>query len=264
VANNNSQEHFSVPSPSDKERCCHYQPSQFIFALISMGCSSSKNSATRQQPPPAQCDSAAAGGAVSDNRASAPPPTAQRYRLVSIYDGDTITVRLMVGGANQRVRLAAIDTPELKEKEPFAVEARELIKSLLSGADSVYIDAVLGADGTSTDHFGRLLGVVYTVDGVCVNLKLVESGYANVYLPYGPSGLPSSLVEALQAARKAALASRVGIWSRIGDTGRSVLATTNGKAYHAAGCEHLRGGGRPLTIGVALDRGLTACRTCHP
>jgi endonuclease YncB( thermonuclease family) len=129
-----------------------------------MGCQGSKTTSIKP------CAAAALQSPIGS---STTPSEAQPYVLCSVYDGDTIRVRLPSSapgrGQEIRVRLLGIDTPELKEKEPFAQEAKDHIVSLLSGSTgptgrgdvgtTVYIAPP--ASGDTTDKYGRLLGVLY-------------------------------------------------------------------------------------------------------
>ena len=51
------------------------------------------------------------------------PKFAMKYHCKSVYDGDTITLQ-----DGTKVRLLGIDTPEIKEKQPFALEAKKYTK----------------------------------------------------------------------------------------------------------------------------------------
>ena len=52
------------------------------------------------------------------------PAGAEKYMVRNVYDGDTLTLV-----DERRVRFLGIDTPEVKEKQPFAEEAKEYTKS---------------------------------------------------------------------------------------------------------------------------------------
>ncbi len=103
------------------------------------------------------------------------------YRVVRVVDGDTIDVA--IGGEVVRVRYLGIDTPETvhpsQSVECFGKEASARNKELVEGKL-----VRLERDISDTDKYGRLLRYVY-VDGVFVNLALVQGGYAST-LTYPP------------------------------------------------------------------------------
>ena len=92
----------------------------------------------------------------------------------SCYDGDTCTTTL-----GEKVRLACIDTPELRgpRKEPGpAMAARDYLRSLVSGK-TVQIKRL------STDRYGRTVAELFR-DGKNINEQMVTSGHADVYDRY--------------------------------------------------------------------------------
>lgn len=173
---------------------------------------------------PAACgDSGAAPPGASDgspgtgSAAPAPPPGAparptgptQDATLVRVVDGDTI--RVIVGGVEERVRYIGIDTPELNTSsaatpDPYAEAATEANARLLAGGR-----LVLEKDVSERDRYGRLLRDVWVErDGAwtLVNLALVAEGYAQVST-YPPD---VKYVDALLAAGRAAREEERGLW----------------------------------------------------
>ncbi len=104
------------------------------------------------------------------------PPTADEVPegeqgiVTNVIDGDTVDVR--VGHQTVRVRYVGINTPE--RDEPCYGEARRANAQLVDGKT-----VTLVRDISNTDRFGRLLRYIY-VDGVFVEARLVEMGYAEV------------------------------------------------------------------------------------
>lgn len=129
---------------------------------------------------------------------------AQRLELAgqaTVIDGDT----LILGG--QRIRLAGIDAPELRQiclkggdSWPCGREARDLLENLIDGAF-----AACAADGS--DRYGRPLAVC-TAAGRDLNAAMVERGYA---LAYG----------AYEAEENVARRSRLGLWAGTFDEPRA-------------------------------------------
>jgi len=85
-------------------------------------------------------------------------------RVVSVYDGDTFDVAMYVPGTEMpfawRVRLAGIDTPELRTRNAHekqqATECRDVLANLLPTGTVVVIDFE-----KKLDKYGRVLARVY-------------------------------------------------------------------------------------------------------
>jgi micrococcal nuclease len=161
-----------------------------------------------------------AGSSVPGSTATATPapvsgapdrPTGptQEATLVRVVDGDTI--RVLVGGMEERVRYIGMDTPELNTTsaatpEPYAQAATEANARLLAGGR-----IVLEKDVSERDRYGRLLRDVWVErDGAwtLVDLALVAEGYAQVST-YPPD---VKYVDALLAAQRAAREEGRGLW----------------------------------------------------
>ncbi|MGB0640822.1 MAG: thermonuclease family protein, partial [Myxococcota bacterium] len=83
----------------------------------------------------------------------APAPTSGR--VVSVYDGDTMTLE-----SGDKIRLRWINTPELRPPEDYGIEAREAAKALIMGQ---VVQLELGP--VKRDGYGRLIAAI-TIDGV--------------------------------------------------------------------------------------------------
>ena len=95
--------------------------------------------------------------------------------IQSCYDGDTCTT-----STGEKVRLACIDTPELRgpRAKPYAATAaREFTRALLVG-ETVSIRRI------TTDRYGRTVAQLITADGETVGEKLVANGHAIVIPKY--------------------------------------------------------------------------------
>lgn len=131
-----------------------------------------------------------------------------------VVDGDTIIVA--IGGADERVRLIGIDTPEsVDPRSPvdcFGPEASAATKALLPEGTAVS----LVRDVEARDRYDRLLAYVYKVDdGTFVNLALAEQGYADVATFPPNVAHTDELVVAVARARDAGL----GLWGSCGTPG---------------------------------------------
>jgi micrococcal nuclease len=130
--------------------------------------------------------------------------------LVRVVDGDTI--RVIIGGNEERVRYIGIDTPELNTSspatpDPYAGAATEANAQFLTGGR-----LVLEKDVSERDQYDRLLRDVWVErDGawMLVNLALVAEGFAQVST-YPPD---VKYVDVLLAAQRAAREEGGGLWA---------------------------------------------------
>jgi micrococcal nuclease len=180
------------------------------------------------------------------------PAGAEKFQVRNVYDGDTLTLV-----DERRVRFLGVDTPELKEQQPFAQEAKDYTKTR---CDKTEIYLVKEGE----DHYGRLLGWIYVEESdggyLCVNEGLIQQGFAFTYTPKKDQ-TPFNWDKLLELQSEARTAKR-GLWSSFID--EAVVATANGSAYHKRSCSHLSNI-RNLTemkISQATDKGLHPCRTC--
>lgn len=183
------------------------------------------------------------------------PPGAEQHSVRNVYDGDTLTLT-----NERRVRFLGIDTPEVKEKQPFAQEAKAYTKDLCHKQE---IHLSFESSGDKEDHYGRLLAFVWVpADGgyLCVNEGIVAAGLARVYLPKKDAQLYN--FDKMLKLQKEARAAGKGLWSVFEDY--DVVATANGSAFHKRSCEHLSNvrNFREMTASEAVDQGLHPCRTC--
>lgn len=94
-----------------------------------------------------------------------------RGRVVSVADGDTITIYSRAG-ERQRIRLYGIDCPEYNQ--PGGEAATDCTRSLARFAD-VTLTVM------DKDRYGRLVAVVTLPDGAILNEELLRNGHAWVY-----------------------------------------------------------------------------------
>jgi micrococcal nuclease len=128
-------------------------------------------------------------------------------RVVSVHDGDTITVK--TDGRTEKVRLVGIDTPELDdERDAYrdeAVAAREFVRLRLKGkAVSLERDGRQG----DRDDYARLLRYVILPDGTNFNEELVRKGYARVYDRFA-----FSLKGQFKKSEAEAKREHIGVWA---------------------------------------------------
>jgi len=183
------------------------------------------------------------------------PAGAERVSVRNVYDGDTLTLT-----DGRRVRFLGIDTPEIKEQQPYALEAKAYTKDRCNKQD-IWISFEPGQ--SRTDHYDRLLAFVWVREGdkhICMNESIVGAGYASAYIPNKSSKLHNW--DKFLALQKEAILSRRGMWKSFQD--HEVVKTKNGSAYHRRDCEHISSVRNLTTLKAseALSQGLHACRTC--
>lgn len=206
------------------------------------------------------------------------PKAAKKFHCHHVYDGDTLTL----DGGN-RVRLLGIDTPELKEKQPFALEAKEYTKRYCHGKDiwlSFDENTAGEYDVDEKDHYGRLLAFIWvplenngaknsknsSSQWLCINEGIIASGLACVYTPTKAKKVHN--YDKLMALQKLARIHKLGIWGDFKDY--DTIVTPNGSAFHKSNnnkgsdCKHLVRSKNLSVIkaSVAYDRGLHPCRNC--
>lgn len=110
-----------------------------------------------------------------------------KCRINKVLDGDTVDIDLDLGFnillANQRVRMAGIDTPESRttnkeEKVRGLLSKKKLTEKLPAG--SWQIIETQKSD-SNDDKFGRILGIFILEDGTKVNEWLIQNNYAVPY-----------------------------------------------------------------------------------
>ncbi|MDQ3155278.1 MAG: thermonuclease family protein [Actinomycetota bacterium] len=105
---------------------------------------------------------------------------AERARLISVTDGDTVRVGL-ANGSRANVRVIGIDTPETYPViECGGPEATANMQHMVGPGDMVnlYIDPTQD----EVDRHGRLLRYVFTADDRDVGLDQIGTGHAIVYV----------------------------------------------------------------------------------
>ena len=129
------------------------------------------------------------------------------YRVIEVYDGDTIAVDM--NGSKEIIRLIGIDTPETKDPRKlvqcYGPEASEYTHRILN---NVKVRLVADPLSTNRDRYDRLLRYLYLQNGSFYNKKLLLAGYARAY-----TGFPFSKSNDFTIAEQAAKDSNTGLWS---------------------------------------------------
>lgn len=90
-----------------------------------------------------------------------------RAEVLKVVDGDTL--RVLLNGKREYVRLVGIDAPELKRG---GEKARNFLAQLCPVGSTIYLE-IFGRD-----RYGRLLAEVYTENGLDVNHALLKENLA--------------------------------------------------------------------------------------
>ncbi len=128
-------------------------------------------------------------------------------------DGDTVVVK--IDGHEEPVRLIGIDTPESvaqgRPVECFGPEAKARTAELLPAGTVVRLER----DVEARDRYDRLLAyVIRHVDGVLVNLLLVQEGFAES-VAFPPNTARQGELDHAEASARAA---GLGLWPICGGT----------------------------------------------
>lgn len=120
-----------------------------------------------------------------------------------VIDGDTVVLTSEI-----RVRLIGINAPEVdhpeygRKGEPYGVEATEYLRKLLAGKK-----VRLESGTEAADKYGRTLAYLFLPDGLFVNRKMVEAGYAETYRRFD-----FVYKEEFLALEKKARTQKIGMW----------------------------------------------------
>ncbi|WP_304225696.1 thermonuclease family protein [Gracilinema caldarium] len=134
-------------------------------------------------------------------------------RVTAVVDGDTMKLRIpnprpIQLKETETVRFLGIDAPETstspRPKGYYGEEAKAFVSKLVADKD-----IFLAFDWDLRDKYGRLLAYIYLPDGTCVNLMLVEQGYAFAYVHF-----PFQFMDEFTKAQAAAKQQRRGLWAR--------------------------------------------------
>ncbi|GAK57574.1 putative thermonuclease [Candidatus Vecturithrix granuli] len=155
-------------------------------------------------------------------RRNAPNVKKEICRVRSVYDGDTLTVEWAksswLGFKTEvrpvKVRLAYIDTPEIRYKQAGALQARELLEKLVQGKHVIVEYEQLPSGGGRRDDYNRMLAVVHLqrtfLPNVNINQLLLKKGLARLY--HKPDNITPHHLKKLIRAERHAKRRRLGIW----------------------------------------------------
>jgi endonuclease YncB( thermonuclease family) len=111
-------------------------------------------------------------------------------RVIKVYDGDTMTIACCLHGDSTveryyrfSVRLAGIDTPEMKSRNPTEKSLATAAQTALS---NLVLHQLVTLRNVKFEKYGRLLADVYVTDNstgkeLHVNQYMLDRGYAVYY-----------------------------------------------------------------------------------
>ncbi len=136
---------------------------------------------------------------------TAPENKEQRFKVVRIYDGDTIQVKGL--GLVFKIRMVGIDAPEIgydgQQSQPFSYKAKTYLTTLLENKN-------IRLKSYGTGGYNRQLAEVF-INNENINIKMTQAGLAEVYTGKHPKHLDSQRYLDAQAAAKRA---GTGIWAQ--------------------------------------------------
>lgn len=101
--------------------------------------------------------------------------------ITNVVDGDTVDAIIDLGfnvNLNVRIRLAGINTPEMKDKDLLIREKAKQAKEFLSNK---VLNKNILLDSKGLDKYGRWIGTIH-LDEEVINKSLIDSGLAIPYM----------------------------------------------------------------------------------
>ncbi|MDD5207980.1 MAG: thermonuclease family protein [Elusimicrobiales bacterium] len=146
--------------------------------------------------------------------------SSEALKVLYVIDGDTIKV--LMAGNKESIRLIGIDTPESKANKKARKDAARsgsdlkaivglgkaaaaFTKSLVKPGDLITIEQ----DVQPRDRYGRILAYVYLKSGKMLNEEIIAAGYASVMTIPPNVRYQERFLSSYRAARQRA----VGLWA---------------------------------------------------
>lgn len=112
-------------------------------------------------------------------------PYLYKAEIVSIWDGDTVTLNLDHGrniwARNVKCRLYGINTPELRgDEREEGLKSKDALIKKLTNEKGWYRNIIAETHKDKTGKYGRDLITIW-LDGENINQWLIDNGYAEVY-----------------------------------------------------------------------------------
>lgn len=117
-------------------------------------------------------------------------------KVIRIIDGDTMEI--LYQKTPIKIRLAHIDCPEKRSKQPFGTQAKTALSDLCFGQQ-------VTINSQNCDRYGRLIAVITNAKKQIVNQEMIKLGMAWHFTNYSTDKTYAKLE---QEARK----KRIGLW----------------------------------------------------
>ena len=165
----------------------------------------SSTESTVQSAPAVQGQSISNPPIAIPSRKPTSTPIQGYFKVSSIIDGDTI--RVIINGKSEKVRLLGIDSPESsdprKSVQCFAKEATNKLKNLINGKT---VKLVIDKTQSDKDKYGRLLRFIY-LNGKDIDAEMIKEGFAFSYKQY-----PTTKLNEYNKLEKLAREQNKGLW----------------------------------------------------
>lgn len=179
----------------------------FVYGTIAIALSSCGNLLPRAKPFGERGEEQLAEATTT--KRLAPPPT-EKWKVIKVADGDTITV--VRGNRKEKIRFCGIDAPEIPHGsapgQPLGQESKANLQQLIDEAHGQVEISVV-----DSDRYGRSVAEVFTVLGngkeKFLQEEQVKSGLAYHYAKYS-GNCPNR--DAIVDAEAIAKASHAGVW----------------------------------------------------
>ncbi len=103
-----------------------------------------------------------------------------KAQIIDVYDGDTVTAMVDLGFYHfqqMKFRLYGINTPEIRgEEREQDIVVRDILRAMILDKE-----VTINSYKDRQEKYGRYLANI-VIDGLDVNLWLVENGYAQEYM----------------------------------------------------------------------------------
>lgn len=126
----------------------------------------------------------------------------EKYRVIYISDGDTISVKRELNGILEgeliKIRMYGIDAPE--KTQDYGMESKEALSNKIK-------DKLVEVEVKSKDRYGRTVGIIW-LDNRNINEEMIRDGQAWYYEEYDKNNENSRIYQ------ENAIKNKLGLFSR--------------------------------------------------
>lgn len=150
--------------------------------------------------------------AAADSTSPRSVALSEYWSVVSVADGDTITVKR--DGETKKIRFCGIDAPE--KQQNLGLQAKSYLQSLIDKGDGTVMVIPI-----EQDRYGRTVAEVFikpqpgtpgyqSEEEIFLNGEMVRAGFARHYTRYS-GNCPNKVV--IEQSEQMAIANRAGVWN---------------------------------------------------